>query len=604
MSFIKTYLKNTKYLLIDTLDQLDFCKNNGFNIHTKILSFNPYLVLNKNYNVSSPEQDIKTDYYKNLSQITKTYCGKIYAKLYLSSNDKGFAQFIAQHLIHTQNIINKAAHLKKFIKNEKLVIIAPDYSEKKINNAINGNFYDFIECFDNIKIFKLQYHDQDQNRMGRDPSTKFLKRFLFEGINSILFRIITIFCNIFVIYWPGKKILYSHENTLLKGTATYLFRKGLFLENINNNIKAEDLDKNNILQNSIKAIEPILEQYQKEIIGNYINSKNLTFIKDSFQKNILDYLTRKLSWSNYFKNKKNRVQACLIGTPRSANHYSCIEVCKNNSIITASFQHAITKEINEDILNIDVTYESNIVDKYFVYNNEAARNSKNSRFHFSQENIVGLPEDMRKNLKNKKYKKNMQSILYATTTLYCGNRGIPSRSGTSDIYKANFEINLIEKVFSKLPYQIQYKPYFSKRFPGPIIELEMAKMKNNIILNEDEVDLRYIIGNCRIIITSRATSTIGWCLLSEKPVVYIENEDNRLNTLASKAFKENLFFYDVRDHNWEQNLLNFLSLPIESIEAKWKQKEKMRKLFIEKFFGSDKTNAEKQCAEVLLNKIC
>ena len=33
--------------------------------------------------------------------------------------------------------------------------------------------------------------------------------------------------------------------------------------------------------------------------------------------------------------------------------------------------------------------------------------------------------------------------------LYCGNRGIPSRSGASDFDKAEFELDLINNIFKK-----------------------------------------------------------------------------------------------------------------------------------------------------------
>jgi hypothetical protein len=341
----------------------------------------------------------------------------------------------------------------------------------------------------------------------------------------------------------------------------------------------------------------------REIMGNKINYKGISLIKALTKNFVLDYLNAKLFWNNYFNNKNNNVKACLIGTPRSAIELSCIEVAKSNSIMTASFQHGITKEISDDILNIDTAYESNLVDKFFVFNNEAAKNSKKSRFNFSQEHVVGLPEDMKNNLIKQKYKSSMQPILYATTTLYCGNRGIPGRSGSNDIYKACFEINLIEKVFSKVPHKIHYKPYFSKRFPGPNIELELAKRKNNIYINENEIDLRYIVGHSRIIVTSRATSTIGWCMLSGKPIIYIENEDNRLTKFARKAFEENLFYFDVRDYDWEKSLLKLLSLPLDQIELKWKKKEDTRKTFVENFFGSYENNAEKKCANILFKAI-
>ena len=55
-------------------------------------------------------------------------------------------------------------------------------------------------------------------------------------------------------------------------------------------------------------------------------------------------------------------------------------LAKKYNIVTASFQHAISKEISDDILSVDSVYESNIVDYYFVYNRATVKYAKLSRF--------------------------------------------------------------------------------------------------------------------------------------------------------------------------------------------------------------------------------
>lgn len=191
-----------------------------------------------------------------------------------------------------------------------------------------------------------------------------------------------------------------------------------------------------------------------------------------------------------------------------------------------------------------------------------------------------------------KYKKNKHidliPILYATTNVYCGNRGITNRAGSSDFEKATFEIDFIDKILCKIPYKVQYKPYFSKRYVGDSIEIQRAKSKKNIIVNKDEIDLRYIINKSRLIITSRATSTIGWCIFSSKPVVYIENVDNRLNKEASEVFKKSLFFFDVLDPYWKRKLLKLLIRDLSSIENEWIAKQKSTDNLIFKFLGYEK----------------
>ena len=600
---LSSYLKDADYLMVETLEELNVCIKHGLNKKTKIISFNPHVLYNKIYKVESPEKNLNSKYYINLAEITKKYSGRVYSEVYNYTKDTGLAKYSSHYIIAIQNVLYKSSHVLELVKRSKLVVTYPDFSKNNLNTRINGDFYNYIENFDNINTFQIKYENKDQLQLGRDPLTNFWKRLYFEGFNSILFRVLTIFCSRFNKYWKGKVLIYSHENTLLKGTASYLFRHGYFIEKLSAKINNKKLSKNKILDEVVNLIFPNILVYQEEILKKQYNEKNSYFFQPFVKKHISDYLNYKSYWERYFiTNKKNKIAVCLIGTPSSAMEISYIELAKKNSIITASFQHGITKEISEDILSIDVLYESNIVDYYFVFNKEAAKNSKKSRFNIASERVVGLAEDMKKGLKNQKYNK-AQPILYATTTLYCGNRGIPGRSGTSDINKANFEINLIESVLSKLPHQVQYKPYYSKRYAGPSIELEVAKDKKNISINLAEVDLRYIVGDSRIVITSRATSTVGWCILSGKPVVYIENEDNRLNEIASKEFRKNLFFFDVREKNWDTKLRKLLSLPLSALENKWKQKEVNRKIFIEKFFGDQETNAEKICANIILDEI-
>ena len=57
---------------------------------------------------------------------------------------------------------------------------------------------------------------------------------------------LSIFCSDFSKFWKGKKILYSHENTLLKGTASYLFKKGYFIEKLTANIENKKLNTNKV----------------------------------------------------------------------------------------------------------------------------------------------------------------------------------------------------------------------------------------------------------------------------------------------------------------------------------------------------------------------
>ena len=59
----------------------------------------------------------------------------------------------------------------------------------------------------------------------------------------------------------------------------------------------------------------------------------------------------------------------------------------------------------------------------------------------------------------------------------------------------------------------------------------------NINVIESEIDLRYILAKFDLIITSRATSTVGWCAMTDKPLVFLEMHDNQLSSHAREAFE-------------------------------------------------------------------
>lgn len=594
------------YILIDSFDTLNYLKNNGLNKTIKILSFNPYLVLKKSDVIISPEQFLKKEYYSDLGSISKIFTGKLFEEIIRQTNNRSLGVYVSQYLITIQNILHRASIVHKIISKKKLLIIYTDYSQKGLNKKVNGDFYNLMEKYDNIFLFKLKYEGKDQYKLGRDPVIKFTTRLNFEALSSILFRLSVIVCSKVSKYWKGKKILYSHENSLLKGASFWLFLRGYFIERLptikfkKNKNFLEDNNYKNIL---FSAYE-IISSYQKKILGIKNEKIARDFFYPLFKNYLNDFFIYDSFWKNDFLNgNHNKVKACLIGTPGSVAELTYLEAAKKHNIVTASFQHGISKEISGDILNIDCIYESNIVDNYFVFNKEAYNNSLESRFHYSKDYVVGLANDMKNSLRHQKYKIDTPPILYASTTLYCGNRGIPSRSGSSDLNKAKLELLIIDKVLSKIPHLVQYKPYFSKRYVGPIIELVEAEKKRNITVNYDEIDLRYIIGNSRIIITSRATSTIGWCILSNRPVIYIEGEDNRLSKTARQAFKNNLYFFDINEKNWEKKLLQLLSSPIADIEKDWNLNNKKRVSFLNNFFGSSEDSAEKKCAKIILDKI-
>ena len=213
---LSSYLKDANYLMVDNLDGLEFCIQNGLSKNTQVISFNPYLVLDKNHKIKSPESELSKNYHSKFSEISKIFSGKIFNKVYEYSKENSLAVYSAQYIISAQNMVHKMGLILNLIRNSNLVIVYPDFIEEKTNKNINGNLYNLLECYNNIRLYKFKYKNKDQYQLGRDPISNFWLRLNFEGLNSILYRFFVIFSNKLGFLWKGKKILISHENTLLK----------------------------------------------------------------------------------------------------------------------------------------------------------------------------------------------------------------------------------------------------------------------------------------------------------------------------------------------------------------------------------------------------
>ena len=103
----------------------------------------------------------------------------------------------------------------------------------------------------------------------------------------------------------------------------------------------------------------------------------------------------------------------------------------------------------------------------------------------------------------------------------------------------------------------------------------------------------------------RATSTLGWCLLANKPLIFINVPYwFELKEDMKKLFQKSTFYFNYSDKNCLSSLKDLLSLPLNEIEKLWKAKEKDRKKLSEILLLDEKhLKVNKISSKVFLNKI-
>ena len=96
--------------------------------------------------------------------------------------------------------------------------------------------------------------------------------------------------------------------------------------------------------------------------------------------------------------------------------------------------------------------------------------------------------------------------------------------------------------------------------------------------------MRFMIGSAGVVVTGRSTSTIGWCLMSGRPLCFFDKKSQLpLREEARSAFRESLFVFDADAPGFHDELSAFLSLPQSEIEHLWREKKTAREQLIRRF---------------------
>ena len=162
--------------------------------------------------------------------------------------------------------------------------------------------------------------------------------------------------------------------------------------------------------------------------------------------------------------------------------------------------------------------QGNIV---FSYNHKIVNVEKSNYFDNADHYVVGMPMRLirMKNLHtaDDKY---TYPIVFISTNLY--HMGF-SISSNTDYRNAIYEYKIIDRVLSKLPHKVCYKTYpeDNRRYADIDPIIRHVDSADNIDLFSEKIDMRYLVSKYKILITTCATSTLGWPVMSGKPVVFI-----------------------------------------------------------------------------------
>jgi hypothetical protein len=178
-------------------------------------------------------------------------------------------------------------------------------------------------------------------------------------------------------------------------------------------------------------------------------------------------------------------------------------------------------------------------------------------------------------------------------------------SSKTDYGRAIDESKIITNVLGKLPHKVRYKTYpeDNRRYADIDPVLSIIDSANNIELFRKKIDMRYLVFEHRIFVTTCATSTLSWPVMSGKPVVFINQKNNNpLTNKAHASLSKGIFVFDDDDKNFHQNLREFLSQSLEEIERLWEEKEGAREEMIKEYFTAYSSGSGVRAAKIIIQE--
>ncbi len=575
-----------------------------------ILTSSPALLQEKNKHIKHIEARWSVEEMRIFQNTTEGFIKQVFDST-IDDFDRDYALTVAHTMVRFNRIIFKAACLTSADLVERRLFVELDSTDDSRGKFLNAPWKDLLGNSNNFSIYK--YNLKTNWNSFTVKGVPLLKRIYIAGVETFFFRIATatgigIFQKAFFkIFNCGKRqVLISNENELLIETSFNLFRSGVMLQKISVHMGGKDERGAEFDPPIPAAVTNLLRDRLKLWVVPELIDVCLDIFRKEFQQSLNEVLNYKKLWVNKLNFSENMKSVLFINAPSTLRGIALTSVCRKKKIPVVGFQHGVTKEICKTHGEMMIGYESNYSDLVISYNNIASDVSNKSFFSIGPSISVGM-SNRHFRMRSSKWLGSSQApepIVYVSTNLYKGNIGL---FGTylTDYHRSINELKLISEVFSHIPHKILYKTYpeHYRRYADedPIIAEVLAS--NNIGFFTQQTDMRYSVSKHQVFVTSKATSTLGWLVMSGKPVIFINWSDNMpLTDEAYKLIKNGLFLFDGNSKDEFKSMRVFLSKPIEEIERLWEEKLSYREDMIKYIFSSYQSGAGKRAAHAIKEK--
>lgn len=401
----------------------------------------------------------------------------------------------------------------------------------------------------------------------------------------------------------GRKgiALVMAENPLLRETASSLFRQGFGVKiarGPGREGQKEQPPHDATLE--IAALSQVVDDGLPETIPEPIRASCIAIAKVRYQEEIQKYWSGLDAWrARVDELAGEKLRFALDAYPRGASGVALRQVCRERGVPHVAFQHGISREIAHAPETARMVAENAISDVFIAYGSRAKTVAESNPFRSGESHAVGLPNDYWRAGRSRG-KRRKHRLLYISTALYAGVVQNLRGGAMIDAEMAGFELDLVGNVLARLPHHVTYKAYPAFRYPDEDPVLTAARALPKVDVVETMVDVRFMLPQADVLVTSRATSTLGWCLASGRPLVFLNVpqslplRDDVLDLVSQLAI-----VVDAGSSGYADRLRDVLSAPIEEIQGKWREMTPRRTEVFKELVGTSGPGAGDRAAQIL-----
>ncbi len=228
-------------------------------------------------------------------------------------------------------------------------------------------------------------------------------------------------------------------------------------------------------------------------------------------------------------------------------------------------------------------------DHYCAYSPEAGAVYERSRQRPDQRvHIIGTPKVMcrsrtpglQRALARRRLGVAANTPLLIYVTSLSANNVQMGYGSTTDAKYADIQRRLVE-LLARFPGRVVVKPYPAHRFADPEQIWTMPLPEN--ASRSPFGEFRHLRWAADLLLLDLASSTLGWALAPDIPLIYVDSHHSATTDRAGAALRDAVLYVDAREPGWEDRLSSHLSAPLAQTRQRWRAMATHRQALSDRF---------------------